>query len=164
MNDVNADQFLENKLNEYYIDGVRQITPIHYITGVFGGAAVFRGELAANQFTFNNNVSVRSGLSNRIPYSLFSDYTTLLFASNPLLTKAGYEQRILKQGGGTELSTINAARMTSIGVKLINKMMTKGFIIDSEHMGYDTKDDFFSCGHKKLSGDFFSYRSSWIEL
>ena len=144
LNDVNADQFLENKLNEYYIDGVRQITPIHYITGVFGGAAVFRGELAANQFTFNNNVSVRSGLSNRIPYSLFSDYTTLLFASNPLLTKAGYEQRILKQGGGTELSTINAARMTSIGVKLINKMMTKGFIIDSEHMGYDTKDDLFS--------------------
>lgn len=143
LDQFNADQLLENKLNEYYIDGVRQITPIHYITGVFGGAAVFRGELAANQMTFNNNISVKSGIDKRIPYSLYSDYTTLLVASNPLLTKAGYEQRILKQSGGTEISTINASRITPIGVKLITKMMTKGFIIDSEHMGYDTKDDLF---------------------
>ena len=144
LTDANADQLLEAKLMEYYMEGVRQITPIHYISGLFGGAAVFRGELAGIQMTFNNNLNVKSGINKRIPFSVLNDYTGLLFVSNPALTKLGYTQRIISQDVNTSISTINAQRMTSVGVKLINKMMAKGFIIDSEHMGYDTKDDLFS--------------------
>jgi len=144
LNDMNADGLLEAKLNDYYTKGVRQITPMHYISGLFGGAAVFRGEIAGIQMAFNNNIKVKNGVNRRIPFSLMRDYTTLLMASNPLLTYEGYKLRILNQGGDLELSTMNAQRMTSIGTRLINKMMSKGFIIDSEHMGYDTKEDLFS--------------------
>ena len=142
--EANADQLLEAKLQEYYTDGVRQITPIHYISGLFGGAAVFRGELAGIQMTFNNTINVKSGINKRIPFSVMNDYSVLVLASNPLLTNVGYAQRIISQDANTNISTINALRMTPIGTKLINKMMTKGFIIDSEHMGYDTKDDLFA--------------------
>jgi uncharacterized protein (TIGR02145 family) len=141
---LNADELLERKLNDYWMAGIRQITPMHYISGLFGGAAIFRAELAAQQFTFNNNISVKSGIDKKIPYSLYSDYTSLLLLSNPpLMTKIGFEEKILTPYGPSRLSTINAQRITPVGVTLIKKMMDKGFLIDSEHMGYETKEDLF---------------------
>jgi hypothetical protein len=70
LTDANADQLLEAKLQEYYAAGVRQITPIHYISGLFGGAAIFRAELAGIQMTFNNTISVKSGVDKRVSFSL----------------------------------------------------------------------------------------------
>jgi hypothetical protein len=146
LTDVNADALLEAKLTDYHFKGVRQITPLHYISGLFGGAAVFRAELAVQQAAFNNNVSVKDGVGKKIAYSLYADYTFITSFSNPpIVTKAAYGSLIRSIGGGpTNLSTINSLGITNIGTKLINKMMVKGFIIDSEHMGYETKENVFS--------------------
>ncbi len=146
LTDANADQLLEAKLTDYHFKGIRQITPIHYISGLFGGAALFRAELAVMQAAFNNDVKVKAGVDKRIPFSLYADFTMLTTFSNPpIVTKDAYETLIKSFGGGpTNLSTINNIGLTNIGNKLIQKMMVKGFIIDGEHMGYETKQNVFS--------------------
>ena len=145
LNDANADQLLETKLSEYYFKGIRQITPMHYISGLFGGAAVFRAELAVQQAAFNNDVKVKAAVEKKFAYSLYSDYTQLTTFSNPpLATKDAYETKIKSMSGPTKLSTINNLGLTNIGNKLLQKMMTKGFIIDGEHMGYEMKENVFS--------------------
>lgn len=146
LTDANADQLLEAKLTDYRFKGIRQITSIHYISGLFGGAAVFRAELAVQQAAFNNEIKVKSGVDKRIPFSLYSDFTMLTTFSNPpIATKDAYATLIKSFGGGpTNLSTINNVGLTNIGNKLIQKMMVKGFVIDGEHMGYETKENVFS--------------------
>ncbi len=146
LTDANADQLLEAKLTDYRFKGIRQITPIHYISGLFGGAALFRAELAVQQAAFNNDIKVKAGVDKKIPFSLYADFTMLTTFSNPpIATKDAYAALIKSFGGGpTHLSTINNLGLTNIGNKLIQKMMVKGFIIDGEHMGYETKENVFS--------------------
>jgi microsomal dipeptidase-like Zn-dependent dipeptidase len=139
LNETNADELLENKLNQYYNLGIRQVTPIHYLSGLFGGAAIFRAEIAMIQFAFNNNVSVVSGVGKKIPYSLQDDYSFKMILAGE--DKASF---LTKINGLGALGNINALGMTSVGTKLVNKFMDKGFIIDSEHMGYETKDMLFA--------------------
>ena len=139
LNESNADQLLENKLNQYYNLGIRQVTPMHYISGVFGGAAIFRAEIAMIQFAFNNNVSVVSGISKKIPYSLQDDYSLKM-----ILAGESPASFLTKINGLGALGNINALGMTNIGTKLMNKFMDKGFIMDSEHMGYEMKETLFS--------------------
>ena len=146
LTDANADQLLEAKLTDYRFKGIRQITPIHYISGLFGGAAIFRAELAVLQAAFNNDIKVKSAVEKKIPFSLYADFTMLTTFSNPpIVTKDAYNTLLKSFGSGpTRLSTINNIGLTNIGNKLIQKMMIKGFIIDGEHMGYDTKENLFS--------------------
>ena len=136
---TNADQQISDKVNQYYDLGIRQVTPLHYLSGTFGGAAVFRGQIALIQFAFNNGVNVKSGADRNVPYSLYSDYdgSMLAVAETPL----GYEAKI---HGPSRASTINAERLTDFGRTLVSKLMDKGIIVDSEHMGYETKDDLFA--------------------
>ena len=139
LTETTADKLLEDKLNQYYGLGIRQITPMHYLSGVFGGAAVFRAEIAMIQFAFNKNITVTSGLAKRIPYSLKDDYSAkMMLAGNfPI----NYLNNIF---GVNEQGNINAMGMTNIGQKLVTKSMNKGFIIDSEHMGYEMKEALFT--------------------
>lgn len=139
INETNAEVLLENKLNQYYNLGIRQVTPIHYISGVFGGAAVFRAEIAMIQFAFNNNISVASGVAKRIPFSLKDDYSAKMVLAGE--TEGSYMNKIINKNA---VGHINALGMTNVGVKLMNKLMDKAFIIDGEHMGYNTKENLFS--------------------
>ena len=137
--DATAENLLENKLNQYYELGIRQVTPIHYISGVFGGAAVFRAEIAMIQFAFNNNISVTSGVDKKIPFALKDDYSAKMVLAGE--TEGSYLNKII---GRNSTGNINELGMTNIGFKLIGKLMDKGFIIDGEHMGYKTKDNLFT--------------------
>ncbi len=146
LTDANADQLLDAKLTDYRFKGIRQLTPIHYISGLFGGAAVFRAELAVMQAAFNNDIKVKSGVDKHIPFSLYADFTLITSFSNPpIVTKDAYRTLIKSfNGGPTNLSTINLLGLTNVGTKLIQKMMVNGFIIDGEHMSYETKENVFS--------------------
>lgn len=146
LTDANADQLIEAKMSDYYFRGIRQITPIHYLSGLFGGAAVFRAELAVQQAAFNNDVKVKSGVDKRIPFSLLSDFPFVIkFSNPPIVTKEGYSALVKNMGiQPINLSTINNLGLTNIGNKLIQRMMYHGFIIDGEHMGLETKDNVFS--------------------
>ncbi|MEQ1586037.1 MAG: hypothetical protein ABL895_09180 [Cyclobacteriaceae bacterium] len=139
LNDSNAEQLLENKLNQYFNLGIRQVTPMHYLSGVFGGAAIFRAEIAMIQFAFNNNVSVASGVTKKIPYSLHDDYSLKMILAGELPSTF-----LTKINGLGALGNINALGMTTIGTKLVNKFMDRGFILDSEHMGYEMKEALFA--------------------
>jgi len=143
----NSEQLLEQKLNHYYALGIRQVCSVHYISGVFGGVAVFRTELTLNQFAFNNTLGVKSGVSKNIAYNLTPDYDWLRgFVGNALLPIPflDFNAKIIRQGSGTNLSMVNSLGMTEIGRRLMTKMMNKGFIIDQEHMSYDMKEELFA--------------------
>ena len=43
---------IQNKIQEYYDIGIRQVTPLHYISGLFGGTAVFRYQFGMIQSAF----------------------------------------------------------------------------------------------------------------
>lgn len=134
-----ADVKLTDRVNEYYNLGARQVTPIHYLTGTFGGAAVFRGQIALIQFAFNHTLAVKDAIARKIPYSLRDDYDGSMLAV--AYFPAGYDARIT---GTTQPSTINAQGMSYFGRMLTDKLMNKGMLIDSEHMGYETKEDLFA--------------------
>ncbi len=136
---ANADQLITAKVSQYYDLGVRQVTPLHYLSGTFGGAAVFRGQISLVQFAFNNRVAVKQAIEKKIPYSLHADYSASMVAAGRL--PVDFMQRV---NGGSLLSTINAEGMTEFGRKLTARLMDKGMIIDSEHMGYETKEELFA--------------------
>ena len=160
---ANAEQLLTDKVNQYYDLGVRQVTPMHYLSGTFGGAAVFRGQIALIQFAFNNSVSVKSGIDKRIPYSLVQDYDGSMLAV--ATTPADYLVRI---HGMNPTSTINALGMTDFGRSLVGKLMDKGMVMDSEHMGYEMKEALFAMaaprGHPVISShtDPAGLAFSWV--
>lgn len=135
----NADRRLTEKVGQYYDLGVRQVTPIHYVTGAFGGAALFRGQIALVQFAFNHRISTKPGIPHRIPFSLYDDYSVSMAAV--AVTPADYLTRIEGQYGQ---GTINALGMSEFGRTLTQKLMNKGVMIDLEHMGYETKNDLFA--------------------
>lgn len=144
LNDANAPDLLERKLNEYQALGVRQITALHYISGVFGGAAIFRGETALVQFAFNDRVKVKNGISQGIPYNLYTDFAAgaVFFGSG--MSYAAYCARIEKQDPQAEISQVNAQGLTSIGELLVQKMMDRGLLIDGEHMSWQSKERLFA--------------------
>jgi Membrane dipeptidase (Peptidase family M19) len=144
LTESNADTKLDAKLSEYYNYGIRQITPIHYISGVFGGAAVFRGETALVQFEFNGKVNVKGGVSRKVGYSLYEDFNVGASFVGSGLIYPTYVTWIQKMNEEAEICMVNADGMTSIGEKLVKKMMQRGFLIDSEHMSYESKDDLFN--------------------
>lgn len=141
---TNAEEEISRKVDQYYDLGIRQVTPIHYISGTFGGAAVFRGQIALNQFAFNNTVDVKSGRDKGVPYSLLTDYDVSMVAAG--MSPQDYNARIR---GATDSTTISSVRMTDYGRILVTKLMNKGMILDSEHMGYETKDDLFAMASQR---------------
>ena len=141
---ANANQLITEKVNQYYNLGIRQVTPIHYLSGTFGGAAVFRGQIALIQFAFNNSIEVKSGIDRKIPFSLADDYSASMLAV--AYTPAEYRVRIHATDA---MSTINSMGLTDFGQTLVNRLMDKGIILDSEHMGLETKENLFSLAARR---------------
>jgi microsomal dipeptidase-like Zn-dependent dipeptidase len=141
---ADADGKLEEKLNHYYSIGLRQILPLHYLSKPFGGTAVFNGNTFLPQIEFYSNVRVKSGVNDRIGFSLYEDFPTGPALIGNALSFADYAGRIQKQDAGAEISMVNADGLTPVGNILFKKLMMKGFIIDQEHASYQSKRDMFS--------------------
>jgi microsomal dipeptidase-like Zn-dependent dipeptidase len=143
INGANANEQLEAKLNQYWEMGLRQILPIHYLSKPFGGAAVFNGNTFLPQISFYGNVRVKTGIPDRIGFSLYEDFPTGPAFVGNFLSYADYAGRVLKQDEGTETSMVNADGLTNEGRILFRKLMKKGFIVDQEHASYQSKRDIF---------------------
>lgn len=141
--EANADEKLENKLDEYYNLGLRQILPMHYLNQPFGGTAAFNGNTFLPQITFYDHIKVKSGVPDRIGFSLYEDFPTGAGFVGNGITYAGYAARIQKEDEGAETSMVSAEGLSPIGTLLFNKLMRKGFIIDQEHVSYQSKRDIF---------------------
>ncbi len=141
--EANAETLLENKLNEYRNLGLRQILPMHYLSKPFGGTAVFNGNTFLPQITFYDHVNVKSGVEDRLCFSLYEDFPTGPALVGNFMSYAAYAARIIKQDEGAEISMANAEGLSTIGRLLFNKLMDKKFIIDQEHISYISKRNLF---------------------
>jgi len=141
--EADANDKLERKLDEYYNLGLRQILPMHYLSEPFGGTAVFNGNTFLPQITFYDHVRVKTGVPDKIGFSLYEDFPTGAAFVGSGLAYANYAARAWKQDEGTEISMVNADGLTPVGSILFNKLMDKGFIVDQEHASYQSKRDMF---------------------
>jgi|CXWL01.1.fsa_nt_gi microsomal dipeptidase-like Zn-dependent dipeptidase len=137
--EADADVKLENKLNEYYALGLRQILPLHYLSKPFGGTAAFNGNTFLPQMEFYTNVRVKTGVPDRIGFSLYEDFPTMPAFVGNFAGYSAYAARIQKQDEGAEISMVSADGLTPAGNTLFHKLMKKGFIIDQEHASYESK-------------------------
>ncbi len=140
---ADANEKIESKLNEYYAMGLRQILPLHYLSKPFGGTAAFNGNTFLPQMEFYNNVRVKTGVPDRIGFSLYEDFPTGPAFIGSFAGYSAYAARIQKQDEGAEISMVNADGLTPVGNILFKKLMKKGFIIDQEHASYQSKRDMF---------------------
>ena len=141
--EADANEKIEDKLNEYYTLGLRQILPLHYLNKPFGGTAVFNGNTFLPQMEFYTNVKVKSGVPDRIGFSLYEDFPTGPAFIGNFAGYSAYAARIQKQDEGAEISMVSADGLSPIGNILFTKLMQKKFIIDQEHASYQSKRDMF---------------------
>ena len=141
--EADANDKLDHKLDDYFRLGLRQVLPMHYLSKPFGGTAAFNGNTFLPQITFYDHIRVKSGVPDRIGFSLYEDFPTGPGIMGNFITYAGYAARLQKQDEGTEISMVNADGLTPVGNMLFDKLMKKGFIVDQEHLSYQSKRDLF---------------------
>ncbi|HEU4471442.1 MAG TPA: membrane dipeptidase [Flavisolibacter sp.] len=141
----NAKQLIDQKLADYYSYGIRQITSFHYINGVFGGTAIFRGEPQLAGWAFRNRTNVTSGVSRKVGFSLYEDFNAGAAFMGSAISYTSYSAHIHQHpAGSAEVSMVNADGLTAEGKILVQSMMKKGMLVDLEHMSYRSIDDLFS--------------------
>jgi microsomal dipeptidase-like Zn-dependent dipeptidase len=141
-----AQQRIGQKLDHYYTLGIRQVTPLHYITGVFGGTSIFQYRTGLVNHAFTARSALKGGQHKGVFFHLADDF-------DPLTTILGNLGEILRSGSqvtcdGCQVSTINSIGLTDKGQLLATQLMRKGFLIDLEHMSYESIDGLFSIANR----------------
>jgi hypothetical protein len=160
----NARVQIQNKIKEYYDLGVRQVTPLHYITGVFGGTAVFRYQFGMIQSSFTGKpYLLNDGRAEGVNYNINKDiqtFQTILGSAWEYLSgdvKAFYT---CKLSGWTDpdpfsnfcenvYSTVNGHGMFPRGKILYEELMKQGFVIDVDHTSRLTSSQLFVLAKSK---------------
>ncbi|MFN4146939.1 MAG: hypothetical protein ACK4GN_14030, partial [Runella sp.] len=149
-----ASRLIQEKLNYYYNLGIRQVTPMHYINGVFGGTAQFRAEFGMiNRAYHKKPYELTDGYHEGIAFHYLksaeeSFFSRFLGSGN--LTDPNYP--LLVSGPGrcvnctisSVTSTMCATGLTNKGEILFKELMRKGFIVDMEHTSKASADGIFS--------------------
>ncbi len=136
------------KINEYHDLGIRQVTPLHYITGVFGGTAVFRYQFGMIQSSFTGKpYLLNDGRNDGVNYNLNKDvqaFQAILGAAWEVLSgdakafytcsMAGWSTPDMFNNHCEDVySTVNGHGLFPRGEILYQELMKKGFIIDVDH-------------------------------
>jgi hypothetical protein len=149
-----ARAIIRQKIDAYYASNlVRQVTPLHYVSGVFGGTAVFRGQFALIQDSFTGkrynlrNATAQEG----VYYNLWKDWSGFqaFLGMGLRVTPDWYvncvdpANRTLIPGSqataasGTTYvcnnTSVNADGLTPRGEVLIEELMRRGMLVDTEH-------------------------------
>lgn len=159
-----AKKQLVDKIDQYYDQlGIRQVTPLHYITGVFGGTSVngFGFSLIQNSFT-NTGYELREGWDKGYYYNIAKDISLGQWVAGnfyepimgmkpiyfqcdpgvaPVITDPGIKDNCLKI-----LSTRNAKGLTPRGSLMFKSLMRKGMLIDIDHASTETIEQLFNLG------------------
>jgi microsomal dipeptidase-like Zn-dependent dipeptidase len=151
-----ATRMMQDKMNYYYNLGIRQVTPMHYINGVFGGTAQFRYEFSLINHAFHNKpYELTDGYNHGIAYNILVDGASFSNIMKGLLGNAveAYAKLFSGQSNqgrcvGCTFSTVNstmcATGLTNKGELMFRELMRKGFIIDMEHSSQASVDRIFS--------------------
>jgi len=153
------------ELDRLYAQGVRQFGPFHYVSGVFGGVAMFQRLFnEVNRKVTGNNVRVESGGAWGIRYRLDADSWGLLgTASRMLVTGHGPERHIDPTWEPTSLGHINRMGLTPAGEILFDEMARRGMIIDIDHASYRSTDELLEMASAR-NYPLLSSHSDFVEL
>ncbi len=123
-------------------EGVRQIGPFHYVSGVFGGCAMFQRLFnEVNRKFTGRNVQVVSGDAQGIRYRLDMDgWEPGGVAGRTLITGDTPDRQEDPTWGPTRLGHINAMGLTRAGEILFDELARRGLIIDIDHASYRSTD------------------------
>ncbi len=148
-----ATRMMRDKIDYYYNLGIRQVTPMHYINGVFGGTAQFRSEFALINHAFHNKpYEISDGYSQGISYNILLDMSSIkAFLGNSSEFLQRYfsgQSNDLGRCVGCTFNTVNstmcATGLTNKGEMMFRELMRKGFIVDVEHSSKASADRVFS--------------------
>ena len=153
------------ELDRLYAQGVRQIGPFHYVSGVWGGAAMSQRLFNdINRKITGSNVVVASGEPQGIRYRLDMDGWGLSgVASRTLLTQ---DAPYLQHGSNwesTRLGHVNAMGLTTAGKILFEEMTRRGFLIDTDHASHLSTDDLLERARER-GYPLLSSHSDYLEL
>ncbi|TAL47306.1 MAG: hypothetical protein EPN92_05025, partial [Chitinophagaceae bacterium] len=152
---------IQDKLKQYYDVGIRQLTPFHYVSGVFGGTAIFRYQFSMVSASVTGKpYLLKSGLDRGIAYNIAKDKQEM----QAILSTAWEQITSLKQNGqplyyftcdpsgststpisdcNSLRSTRNAQGLTPRGQLLMKEIMRSGFLLDVEHASLEVTDQLF---------------------
>lgn len=154
-----ATQMMQSKLKEYYKLGIRAVTPLHYINGVFGGTAQFRYEFALINHAFvRKTYELTDGVNDGIAYNIGIDGVTFMNYFKTLLGNSGESfNQLFINGNSPDMpsrcvnctfptlnSTMCATGLTSKGQMMFTELMRKGFIVDVDHASIPSADNILS--------------------
>jgi len=133
---------ISGELDKLYAQGVRQIGPFHYVSGVWGGAAMSQRFFNdVNRGITGENVVVASGAEG-IRYRLDMDG----WGPSGVAARTALTQDLpFMQHGANWQSTrgghVNAMGLTTAGKILFEEMTKRGFLIDTDHSSHLSTDD-----------------------
>ena len=134
---------IAEELDRLYEQGVRQIGPFHYVSGVFGGAAMFQRMFNdVNRGITGENVQVASGDAQGIRYRLDMDAWSF---PGPLaraaITGDTDDHHSHPSWARTGRGHINSMPITPAGRIMFEELARRGMIIDLDHAGFNTTND-----------------------
>jgi microsomal dipeptidase-like Zn-dependent dipeptidase len=131
---------IAEELDRLYRMGVRQVTPYHYVNGSFGGTAVQNRVFneVSRKFT-GRNFTVESGAKHGIRYRLDNDGWGL-DGSVARTIISGQPNSWEQNWVDTPLGHVNTMGMTRTGEILVEEVMKRGMLLDTEHASFKTID------------------------
>lgn len=119
------------KLDAYAAMGVREIIPIHLVDDGFGGAAVYDDRISANnKYLRGDYQQIRDCSAEGVNWRLQG----LRGAVGPSMAMLIEKGRLYAPAVPPGEGHCNARGLTDLGRDLLHAMMTRGLLIDMEHM------------------------------
>lgn len=159
---ANAAGLISRTLDRYHDYGVRQVTPIHYVSGVFGGAACMQAALTLPHLAFRDHLTLREGFPEGVYMNLLDDFMAVPTGLGAGQNAALWKARLA--GADGKIGHVNAEGLTPIGRILLRGMMSRGWIVDCEHMSYLSKNDLFELSSALSSYPIMSSHTDPIAL
>jgi hypothetical protein len=134
-------ELIREELKRLYDQGVRQIGPFHYVSGVWGGAAMSQRFFNdVNRGITGENVEVASGPEG-IRYRLDMDGWGITgVAARTALTQDLPNMQNGSNWQSTRGGHVNAMGLTTAGKILFEEMTLRGFLIDTDHSSHRSTD------------------------
>ena len=135
-------QALGAELDRLFAAGVRQLTPLHYVSGVFGGTAIFnRFFNEINRKFTGRNYVVESGERYGVRYRLNNDaWGTGGATAREIATGDSRAVAWDRSWEEVPLGHVNSAGLTRTGEILIEEAARRGMLLDTDHASFKTTD------------------------
>ena len=132
------------ELDRLYAAGVRQITPFHYVSGPFGGTAVFNRMFneVSRKFTGENYYVEQTSDADGVRYQIDNDgWGVAAETGRTFATGDTGAAQWREQWGTVPMGHVNAMGLTQGGRILFEEMRRRGMLLDTDHASFKTTDE-----------------------